>query len=48
MLHLKPYYLAILLAVILGTTLLLTACGQTGDLYLPGEESEPKKEKSKN
>jgi predicted small lipoprotein YifL len=49
MLHLKPYFLAILV----GCTLLLGTCGQTGDLYLPEEEAEPKeveskKEKSKN
>jgi predicted small lipoprotein YifL len=52
MLHLKPYFLVFLL----GITLLVYACGQTGDLYLPEEEaeeskakqSESKKENSKN
>jgi predicted small lipoprotein YifL len=52
MLHLKPYFLAILVSF----TLLICACGQTGDLYLPEDEpkAEPKvgqektsKEKSK-
>jgi len=44
MLHLKPYFLACLVAGIL----LLTACGQTGDLYLPEDEPEKtSKEKSK-
>lgn len=38
MLHLKPYFLAILLSL----TFLLSACGQTGDLYLPEEEAEAK------
>ncbi len=48
MLHLKPYVLVMLLATLLGSVLLLNACGQTGDLYLPEEGAEPKKEKSKN
>jgi predicted small lipoprotein YifL len=46
MLHLKPYFLCMLLATILGGVLLLSACGQTGDLYLPEEDAQSKKEKS--
>ena len=45
MLHLKPHFLAILLVMLLGSSLLLAACGQTGDLYLP--EDEPKSEQEK-
>jgi len=41
MLHLKPYFLTILVSF----TLLICACGQTGDLYLP--EDEPKTEQEK-
>ncbi|MGH1537694.1 MAG: LPS translocon maturation chaperone LptM [Gammaproteobacteria bacterium] len=48
MLHLKPYFFATFLVILLGSALLLTSCGQTGDLYLPGEETESEKEKSKN
>jgi len=40
---LKPY----LLIILVGFAFLVGACGQTGDLYLPGEETESKKEKSK-
>ena len=48
MLQLKPYFLEILLATLLGSVLLLAACGQTGDLYLPEDEPEKNsKEKSK-
>ncbi|MBT8112840.1 MAG: lipoprotein [Gammaproteobacteria bacterium] len=48
MLHLKPYFLAFLLVILLGSILLLSACGQTGDLYLPENEPEKtSKEKSK-
>jgi len=39
---LKPY----LLFILIGCGLVLGACGQTGDLYLPSEETESKKEKS--
>jgi len=38
---LKPY----LLFFLIGFSLFLGACGQTGDLYLPQEETESKKEK---
>jgi len=45
MLHLKQYFLAILVS----SALLIAACGQTGDLYLPEDEPEKtSKEKSKN
>ncbi|QMU61881.1 MAG: hypothetical protein GKR92_09305 [Gammaproteobacteria bacterium] len=49
MLHLKPHFLAIILGMILGSILLLAACGQTGDLYLPEDEpkTEPKTEQEK-
>jgi len=40
---LKPY----LLMFLIGCALSVGACGQTGDLFLPGEETESKKEKSK-
>lgn len=46
MLDLKPYLLVVLLVTLLGSVLLLSACGQTGDLYLPEEDAQPKKEKS--
>ena len=49
MLRLKPYFPALILVMLLGSTLLFTACGQTGDLYLPEDEAEKtSKEKSKN
>lgn len=48
MMRLKPYLLVFFVIV----SLLISACGQTGDLYLPENEtqdkSESKKEKSKN
>ena len=48
MMRLKPY----LLAFFVIASLLIVACGQTGDLYLPEnepqDETEAKKEKSKN
>jgi predicted small lipoprotein YifL len=46
MLHLKPYFLVMLLLTLMGSGFLLSACGQTGDLYLPEEDSQLKKEKS--
>ena len=48
MMRLKPYLLASYVIV----SLVISACGQTGDLYLPEndtqDKSESKKEKSKN
>jgi len=50
MLHTKPNLQALLLVTLLASTLFIAACGQTGDLYLPGEdesqEAEPKKSKT--
>lgn len=48
MLHLKPYFLIMLLVTLLASIFLLSSCGQTGDLYLPEEDAQPKKEKSTN
>jgi predicted small lipoprotein YifL len=42
--HIKLY----LLALLIGISLFMASCGQTGDLYLPGDEPGSKKEKSKN
>lgn len=46
MLHFKPYFLAVLLVILLGSALLISACGQTGDLYLPGDEPKTEQEKT--
>jgi predicted small lipoprotein YifL len=37
-----------LLVLLIGISLFMASCGQTGDLYLPGDEPGSKKEKTKN
>ncbi len=37
--------LFILVIIILGTSSILTACGQKGPLYLPDEQHQPEKQK---